>query len=132
MIGMLGENLVYGVVSITAEEQHLDVLYIVDPELNVLKEYTVPGGYITEASVDGDLLEIFRQGDNQENMSVDYILYNQNDSQNIGTVNVRNDQRKQETWLVTNEYGNDMPVVLFARAIESYRNTQMEFQAQRE
>lgn len=132
MIGMLGENLVYGVGSITAEEQHLDVLYIVDPELNVLKEYTVPGGYITEASVDGDLLEIFRQGDNQENMSVDYILYNQNDSQNIGTVNVRNDQRKQETWLVTNEYGNDMPVVLFARAIESYRNTQMEFQAQSE
>ena len=65
-------------------------------------------------------------------MSVDYILYNQNDSQNIGTVNVRNDQRKQETWLVTNEYGNDMPVVLFARAIESYRNTQMEFQAQSE
>lgn len=40
--------------------------------------------------------------------------------------------RKRETWLVTNEYGNTMPVVLFARGIESYRNTGIEFQTQGE
>lgn len=132
MIGMLGENLVYGVGEVSEGEQRLDVLYIVDSGLNVLKEYTVSGGYITGAGIDGNLLEIFRRGNNQEDMPVDYILYNQNDSQDISTANVRDDLRKKETWLVTNEYGNDMPVVFFARAIESYRNTHMEFQAQSE
>ena len=65
-------------------------------------------------------------------MPVDYILYNESDTQNISTIDVRDDARQRETWLVTEEYGYDMPVVLSARGIESYRNTHMEFQAQSE
>ena len=132
LIGMLGENMVYGVGTISGEEQRLDALYIVDEELNVLKEYTVSGGYITGASIDENLLEISRRGNNQEEMPVDYILYNESDTQNISTIDVRDDARQRETWLVTEEYGYDMPVVLSARGIESYRNTHMEFQAQSE
>ena len=49
-----------------------------------------------------------------------------------GRNNVRDDVRKRETWLVTNEYGNSLPVVMFARGIESYRSTQIEFQPQGE
>lgn len=132
LIGMLGENMVYGVGTISGEEQRLDALYIVDEELNVLKEYTVSGGYITGASIDENLLEISRRGNNQEEMPVDYILYNESDTQNISTIDVRDNARQRETWLVTEEYGYDMPVVLSARGIESYRNTHMEFQAQSE
>lgn len=45
---------------------------------------------------------------------------------------MRHDVRKRETWLVTNEYGNSLPVVSLPGAIEAYRNTQMEFQPESE
>ena len=49
---MLGQNLVYGEGS-AAEEEALDVLYIIDAGLNVLKEYRVGGGYISGADGPG-------------------------------------------------------------------------------
>ncbi len=131
LIGMVGENLVYGEANSAAEER-LDVLYIVDSGLNVLKEYKVDGGYISGTQIEGNLLEIFRRDNSGTDLSADYIVYNENNSQNISACSVRDDVRKRETWLVTNEYGNTMPVVLFARGIESYRNTGMEFQTQGE
>lgn len=131
LVGMLGQNLVYGEGS-AAEEEALDVLYIIDAGLNVLKEYRVGGGYISGAEVEGNLLEIYRRDNNHSDLPVDYIVYNENDTQNITTDNVRDDVRKRETWLVTNEYGNSLPVVMFARGIESYRSTQIEFQPQGE
>jgi hypothetical protein len=131
LVGLLGENLVYGVGD-TTDESRMDRLYIVDENLEVLKEYSVEGGYISGAWTDGNLLSIARKDSNQADMAMDYVLYNESESQNISTVNVYDEVRRSETWLTTEEYGYDTPVVLFARAIETYRNTQMEFQAEAE
>lgn len=130
MIGMLGENLVYGVGTAGNETEGLDVLYIVDFQLNVLKEYRVEGGYISDVAINGDLLEISRKNTNNGDMPVDYILYNQTNGQTASAEDITQEVRMKETWLTIDEYGNTTPVVLFARAIEAYRNTQMDFTVQ--
>lgn len=126
MLGMLGENLVYGI----KDGDRLNVLYIVDFQLNVLKEYQVEGGYISGVQIRDNLVEISRKSNNNEDMSSDYIVYNVMDSQMVSVSDVKQDLRMKESWLAVDAYGNSTPVVLFARAIETYRNTEMEFNVQ--
>lgn len=132
MIGIMGENLVYGIGKTGDGDGRMEKLYIVDFELNVLKEYSVDGGYITKAAINGNLVEIYRKNNSGGDMPVDYILYNQPDIEGVTVSDRRQELRKKESWMTISEYGNKAPVVLQARAIEAYRNTQMDFQVRDE
>lgn len=132
MLGMIGENLVYGVREASDDAGRLDVIYIVDFMQNVLKEYRVDGGYISGVLMKEDLIEISRKTNSNTDMGVDYIVYNRTEGQGIAISNVNQAVRMRETWLSVSEYGNSTPVVLFARGIESYRDTWMEFSVQTE
>lgn len=130
MIGMLGENLVYGSGKLNGQEGIMEKLYITDFQRNILKEYSVDGGYISQASINGNLIEISRKNSNGGDMPVDYILYNQPEIQEVEVSGRYQELRKRESWMTISEYGNEAPVVLQARAIAAYRNTKIDFQVQ--
>ena len=51
---------------------------IVDFNLNILKEYTVSGGYISDAEVrEGNVLQIWRRNSDHTDMESDYLIYNE-------------------------------------------------------
>ena len=129
MIGLLGENLVYGVSPSGVKDERIQTLYIVDFDRNILKEYTVPNGYISYAEVNGNLLEIERKKNDATSLPVDYIMYNEGNSEGYITDQWQ-ESRMYESWIATESYGNDMPVVIFARGVETYRNTEVAFETE--
>lgn len=131
MIGLLEDNLVYGASDVTVRDGRMDVLYIVDFNLNILNQYTVNDGHISDAAIHENVLEIQRRKNDYTALPVDYITYNDNDFQNVTTERWQS-QRMYETWLSTESYGNDMPVVMFARGVEVYRDTQVGFEPESE
>lgn len=133
MVGILSGNLVYGVSNSDVQNGRMDVLYIVNFDLNRLKEYTVANGYIIDAEVrEGNILQIWRRNSDHTDMESDYLIYNESLLHNIEAYNVYQELRMRETWLSTETSGNDRPIVLYARGIESYGDTQMEFHAESE
>lgn len=130
MVGMLGENLVYGIGRSADKDGRMETLYITDFERQVLKEYHVEGGYISRASINGNLIEISRKNSSGGDMAMDYILYNQPGAQEVEVADRQQEFRKNESWMTISQYGNKAPVVLQARAIEAYRNTWMDFRVQ--
>lgn len=131
MVGILGENLVYGASDAAFPDGRLGVLYVVDFHLNILKEYTVPGGHVSYAEVNGNVVEIWRRNNDYSSLPVDYILYN--DQAHVDyTTDIWQELRMYETWLSTESYGNDMPLVLYARGVEAYRDTQIVFEMDNE
>ena len=129
MIGLLGENLVYGVSPAGVKDEQIQTLYIVDFDRNILKEYTVPNGYISYAEINGNLLEIERKKNDTTSLPVDYIMYNEGNSE--GYISDQwEESRMYESWIATESYGNDMPVVIFARGVETYRNTEVAFETE--
>ena len=133
MIGMLSSNLVYGVASSDVQNGRMDTLYIVDFDLNILKEYTVSGGYISDAEVrEGNVLQIWRRNADHTDMESDYLIYNEPKMNSIETYNVHQALRMRETWLTTETVGNDAPIVYYARGIESYNDTEVAFHTESE
>lgn len=133
VIGILSNNLVYGVADLDASSGRMDAVYIVDFKRNVLKEYTVDGGYINDAEIkEGNVVQIWRRKNDHTDMESDYIIYNEQKSHNVEAYSSYQQERMYETWLTTEAYGNDEPIVMFARAIEAYRNTDMAFETEGE
>lgn len=133
MIGMLSSNLVYGVASSDVQNGCMDTLYIVDFNLNILKEYSVSGGYISDAEVrEGNVLQIWRRNADHTDMESDYLIYNEPKIHSIETYNVYQALRMRETWLSTETVGNDAPIVHYARGIESYNDTEVAFHTEGE
>lgn len=129
MIGFLGDNLVYGILK--EGQDVMESVQIVDDDQNLLREYRVPdGGYITEAYITDDLLTIYSRTKDHQDRPEDYILYNESEIQEAEIFDVYQELRMRETWISTDTYGNDMPVVLFARGVETYSDTQMAFKAE--
>ena len=133
MIGILSGNLVYGVSSSEVQNGRMDVLYIVDFNLNKLKEYTVPDGYISDAEVrEGNVLQIWRRKSDHTDMESDYLIYNEPRLHDIEVYNVYHELRMRESWLSTETIVNDMPIVHYARGIESYNQTEVAFHTESE
>ena len=133
MIGMLSGNLVYGTASSDVQNGRMDTLYIVDFNLNVLKEYTVSGGYISDAEVrEGNVLQIWRRNSDHTDMESDYLIYNEPKLHNIEAYNNYHEIRMRETWLYTEVAGNDEPIIHYARGIQSYSDTEVAFQTESE
>lgn len=133
VVGILSNNLVYGVSASDVENGRMDAMYVVDFNLNVLKEYTVDGGYISDAEIkEGNVVQIWRRKNDHTDMESDYMIYNEQAVHDIEYYDAYQEKRMYETWLTTETYGNDLPIVLFARGIEAYHNTDMEFNTQSE
>ena len=109
----------------------IDVLYIVDFNLNKLKEYRVENGYISDAEVAEDnVLKIWRRTSEHASLESDYVLYNEPMLHDIEYYNVYEDLRMRETWLYTDTTQNDVPLVYYARGVESYNDTEVAFDAE--
>ena len=133
MVGILSDNLVYGVSNSDVQNGRMDILYIVDFNLRKLKEYTVSNGYISDAEVrEGNVLQIWRRNSDHTDMESDYLIYNEPILHDIDTYNAYQELRMYETWMSTETVGNEVPIVLYARGIESYNETQMEFHPESE
>ncbi len=132
LIGMLGSHLVYGVADQSSSDDYIETIYILDAKLNITKEYSAENNYITDAYVDGTLLTIVRETKEGKSMDNDYIVYNEDQNQTVSIRNVFDEIRKNESWLVTDLADADEPVVLKARAITSYRKTDVDFVAEDE
>lgn len=131
MIGILSDNLVYGVADAETQSGRMDVIYIVDFDLNKLKEYTVDGGYISDAEISEDnVLQIWRRKSDNTNMESDYIVYNEQNTHEIEYYNIYQSLRMRETWLYTDTMQNDLPIFHYARGIESYNDTEVAFEAE--
>ena len=131
IIGILSDNLVYGVSDATAQNSRMDTLYIVDFKLNKLNEYSVENGYVSSADiVEGNVLKIWRRTAEHASLETDYLVYNEPTVHAVEYYNVYEDPWMRETWLYTDTNQNNAPLVHYARGVESYNETEVAFKAE--
>ena len=124
-IGFLESDYVYGVYS--SDGSRMESLRVVDEDLNIVREYTVDNGYITDAQIQDTVLTIHRADNSGQTMADDFILKYDSSGQVINAQTISAGERMQETAIATNEYGYDTPIVQTARVVVAYRDTTMDF-----